>query len=395
MPTFLYGEKLGVDLAQALKGVTHHALVTAESHIRTPENADTVVGAGEADLISIVRGQIADPHLVAKAEAGRAEDIRGCLSCNQMCWGRRYRDYWISCLINPSVGREHEWGGDRFEAVETPQRVLVVGGGPAGLEAARVAAERGHKVTLAEAAPHFGGQFRLAGRQPRRGQITDLLDWYGRQLEKLGVEVRFNACLEPDEVAAIGADKVIIATGSLPTETGFQRAMTQNETLPGIELGEVFSPEDVMGRAVRLGKRVIVLDEGGNWRGAGTAWFLAEEGHAVTLVTPDALIGKELQRTAADWPLRKALRRLGVEFVTESAIAAWRGDGAEILDLLSGETRQMAADALVMATTNQANTTLAQGLGDSGIDYDLIGDAAGPRQAAFAFYEGRKAGLAV
>jgi len=163
MPTFLYGEKLGVDLAQALKGVTQHALVTAESHIRTPENADTVVGAGEADLISIVRGQIADPHLVAKAEAGRAEDIRGCLSCNQMCWGRRYRDYWISCLINPSVGREHEWGGDRFEAVEIPQRVLVVGGGPAGLEAARVAAERGHKVTLAEAAPHFGGQFRLAG----------------------------------------------------------------------------------------------------------------------------------------------------------------------------------------------------------------------------------------
>ena len=395
MPTFLYGEKLGVDLAQALKGVTQHALVTAESHIRTPENADTVVGAGEADLISIVRGQIADPHLVAKAEAGRAEDIRGCLSCNQMCWGRRYRDYWISCLINPSVGREHEWGGDRFEAVEIPQRVLVVGGGPAGLEAARVAAERGHKVTLAEAAPHFGGQFRLAGQQPRRGQITDLLDWYGRQLEKLDVEVRFNSYLEPDEVAAMGADKVIIATGSLPTETGFQRAMTQNETLPGIELGQVFSPEDVMGRAVRPGKRVIVLDEGGNWRGAGTAWFLAEEGHAVTLVTPDALIGKELQRTAADWPLRKALRRLGAEFVTESAIAAWRGDGAEILDLLNGKTRHLAADSLVMATTNQANTTVAQGLDDSGIDYDLIGDAAGPRQAAFAFYEGRKAGLAV
>lgn len=150
-----------------------------------------------------------------------------------------------------------------------------------------------------------------------------------------------------------------------------------------------------MGRAVRPGKRVIVLDEGGNWRGAGTAWFLAEEGHAVTLVTPDALIGKELQRTAADWPLRKALRRLGAEFVTESAIAAWRGDGAEILDLLNGKTRHLAADSLVMATTNQANTTVAQGLDDSGIDYDLIGDAAGPRQAAFAFYEGRKAGLAV
>ncbi|MGB8623083.1 MAG: oxidoreductase, partial [Paracoccaceae bacterium] len=140
MPTFLYPEKLGVDLAARLKTVVKHALVTAESHIRTPENADTVLGAGEADLVSIVRGQIADPHLVAKAAAGRAEDIRGCLSCNQQCWGRRGRDYWISCLVNPSVGFEHDWGGDRFVRDETPKSVLIVGAGPAGLEAARVAA---------------------------------------------------------------------------------------------------------------------------------------------------------------------------------------------------------------------------------------------------------------
>ncbi|NKF33293.1 FAD-dependent oxidoreductase, partial [Pseudomonas sp. BGM005] len=91
-----------------------------------------------------------------------------------MCWGRRSRDYWISCLINPSVGREAEWGGDRFEPVENPQSVLVVGGGPAGLEAARVAAERSHRVILAEASDRLGGAFRLAGEQPRRAQILDL-----------------------------------------------------------------------------------------------------------------------------------------------------------------------------------------------------------------------------
>ncbi len=96
--------------------------MTAESHIRTPDNAETVLGEGEADLVSIVRGQIADPHLVNKARDDRAEDIRGCLSCNQMCWGRRSRDYWISCVVNPSAGREHLWGGDRFERSHAHRR---------------------------------------------------------------------------------------------------------------------------------------------------------------------------------------------------------------------------------------------------------------------------------
>ncbi|MFT5502593.1 MAG: 2,4-dienoyl-CoA reductase-like NADH-dependent reductase (Old Yellow Enzyme family), partial [Gammaproteobacteria bacterium] len=106
MPTFVHAEKLGAPLAEALKSVVKNTKVTAESHIRTPENADYVIGSGTSDLVSIVRGQIADPHLVNKAREGRDEDIRGCISCNQMCWGRRSRDFWISCLINPSAGRE-------------------------------------------------------------------------------------------------------------------------------------------------------------------------------------------------------------------------------------------------------------------------------------------------
>ena len=290
MPTFLYPEKLGVDLAARLKGVVRHALVTAESHIRTPENANTVLGAGEADMVSIVRGQIADPHLVAKAEAGRPEDVRGCISCNQQCWGRRSRDYWISCLINPSVGWEHQWGGDRFRPAEQVRTVLVVGAGPAGLEAARVAAERGHRVCLHEAGPELGGQFRLAGLQPRRAQILDLLGWYARQLERLGVEMHFNSYLDAGEIAAMGVDQVILATGSLPAGTGFQKAIPHLSALPGLD-GNVWPVEDVMGRAARLGPRVIVLDEGGNWRGGGTAWHLAEAGHQVVIVTPQATGG--------------------------------------------------------------------------------------------------------
>ena len=395
MPTFLYAEKLGVDLAKRLKSVVKNALVTAESHIRTPENANTVLGAAEADLVSIVRGQIADPHLVSKAETNRADDIRGCISCNQQCWGRRSRDYYISCLINPSAGHEYLWGGDRLAATERAQTVLVVGAGPAGLEAARVAAERGHKVTLAEAGPELGGQFRLAGLQPRRGQITDLIAWYGRQLAQLRVDLRYNTYLDADDIAGFGADRVVLATGSLPAETGFQKALPHLTTLPGIELGNVWSVEDVMMGAARPGHSVVVLDEGGNWRGCGTAWKLAEAGHAVTLVTPDALVGKELQRSATDWPLRRTLAQLGVRFVTDAAIAEWTKAGAVVVSLLTGRSEVLQADCLVLATTNVADTQLRRDLAARGITATPIGDANAPRNAAMAFFDGRKVGIAL
>jgi len=140
-----------------------------------------------------VRGQIADPHLVRETTDGRADDVLGRISCNQMCWGLRSRDYWLSCLINPAAGREWEWGGDRFTPSASPRTVVVVGTGPAGLEAARGTAERGHRATLFEAAAPIGGQLRLAGLQPRRGQITDLLGWYERQLGELQVRLKLNS----------------------------------------------------------------------------------------------------------------------------------------------------------------------------------------------------------
>jgi 2,4-dienoyl-CoA reductase-like NADH-dependent reductase (Old Yellow Enzyme family)/thioredoxin reductase len=391
MPTFVYPEKLGADLAAVLKSAVRHALVTAESHIRTPENAESVLSEGRADLVSIVRGQIADPHLANKAAEGRREDIRGCLSCNQMCWGRRSRDYWISCVVNPSAGREWEWGGDRFTPAARPKRVLVVGGGPAGLEAARVAAERGHRVILAEASDRLGGQFRLAGLQPRRTQILDLIEWYARQLGRLQVDVRYGVYVEADDVEREGADHVILATGSLPPDGAFQRALPQFDTIPGG--GPVIAAESVMSREARPGKRVIVLDDGGNWKGCGTAWKLAEDGHQVTIVTPDSLVGKELQRMAVDMPLRRALARLGVHFVTESAIGTWDGERATIVSLLDGGSRTIEADTLVHASTSMALDSLARDLDDRGIDFTGIGDCTAPRQAAFAIHDGRKVAL--
>jgi 2,4-dienoyl-CoA reductase-like NADH-dependent reductase (Old Yellow Enzyme family)/thioredoxin reductase len=395
MATFVYGDKQGVPLAAALKSVVKHAKVTAECHIRTPENADYTIASGDSDLVSIVRGQIADPHWVNKTREDRHDDIRGCISCNQMCWGRRSRDYWISCLINPSAGREFEWGGDRFDKTDTAKKVLVVGGGPAGMEAARVAAERGHRVTLVEALGDLGGQFRLAGLAPRRGQITELMDWYLRQFEKLGVEVRYFSALDQQDIIEFGADQVVLATGSMPDGLAKQRWLPQADELPGLKHGKVFSCEEVFRDQAELGKAVIVLDEGGNWRGTGTAWYLAEKGHEVTIVTPDPLIGKELMRTTADFQIRASLAKLGAKFMPESVIEHWHGDHAEIRSLLDGSTSRVEATAIVTATTNIVYNEVELALSAADISLHVIGDAAAPRSAPYAFHDGRKIGLAL
>ena len=394
IPSVFFADKLGVPYAEALKSVCKHTKVQAESHIRTPENADYVIGAGQADLVSIVRGQIADPHLANKARDGRAGDVRPCLSCNQMCWGRRFRDYWISCLINPSAGREFEWGGDGHALAAVAKRVLVVGGGPAGLEAARVAAERGHQVTLAEASDRLGGAFRLAGMQPRRAQIIDWIDWAERQLARMQVVVRLHAPMDVDEVVAFGADLVVLATGSQPPGTGFQRALPHLDSLPGIGRGNVCSAEAVMAREVRPGKRVLVLDEGGNWKGSGTALYLAEAGHQVTVVTPAAMVAKEVERTAADVAIRKRLRSLGAVFHTEAAILEWRGDAAVVTDF-AGPDRVVEADTLVISGSNLPEDGLATELEGRGVAVVSVGDGVAARSAVMAIYEGRVAGMAI
>lgn len=391
IPAFTKAEKLTTPLTAQLKSLVRHAAITAEAGVRTPDNAETIIASGEADLVSIVRGQIADPHLARKTAEGRAEDIRGCISCNQMCWGRRSRDYWISCLVNPSVGREFEWGGDRFTPATEARSVLVVGAGPAGLEAARVAGERGHRVEIVEALPVVGGQFRLAGMQPRRAQILDLMDWYERQFTKLGVTLRLNTFLDEGEIAAHPAEVVILATGSLPDEDGFQRWQPQHARLPGIEAGGVFSPEAVLRREARLGDTVIVYDEGSNWRGVGTAWALAEQGKQVVIVTPEPFVGREIARTAADGAARQRLAQLGARFLTEHCLTRWHGNGVTVRNMLTGQEEVIAASALVMATTNKAFDPWPEAF--AGKATHRIGDCTAPRLAAYAFYEGRALAL--
>ncbi len=393
IPTSLEAQRLGVPFAAALKRVAKHASVQAESHIRTPEAAEEVLAAGDADMVSIVRGQIADPHLVAKARAGHADTVRPCISCNQLCWGRRSRDYWISCLVNPSAGRESAWGGDRFEASARPRSVLVVGGGPAGLEAARAAAERGHRVTLMERAPQLGGQFRLAGLQPSRGQILDLLAWYARGLASLGVEVRLGQEASVEDVVRFGADEVIVATGSRPARAGFQRSLPLVDRLPGVDAGDVFAAHDVLDGTATLGRRVVVLDDLGDWRGLGTAVHLAERDHLVTIVTSAPIVAGGLAHSAADGPLRKRFAVAGGQSVTNASVLGWKDGIATVRSTLTGVGSTIEADALVIAETPVAETGLADGLRSRGLAFRTIGDCVAPRRASLAFLEGRELAL--
>ena len=395
IPVSLYPARLGVPYAAALKGVVQRAVVQAESHIRTPADAESVLAAREADLVSIVRGQIADPHLVAKARADRPDEVRPCISCNQLCWGRRSRDYWISCLINPSAGREFMWGGDRFSPTATPRSVFVVGAGPAGLEAARVAAERGHAVTLVDRDAFIGGQFQLAGRQPSRGQIGQLLRWYERRLDALDVDVRLMTVATADEIAAAKADRVILATGARPPGTGFQRALPMVDRLPGVEREDVLSIHDVLRGAAPETGRVLVLDDVNDWRGLGTALYLLEAGHDVTIVTSAAVVAGGLYHSAADGPLRERFASFGGVMRPSTVVLDWDGAGATVRSTLTGREDRIEADTLVIAETPVAETALADELRARGVAFEAIGDCVAPRRASLAFHEGRELALRV
>ena len=396
MPTSLYPARLGESAAAALKAVVRHAVVQAESHIRTPADAEAVLAAGHADMVSIVRGQIADPHLVAKARAGHPERVRPCISCNQLCWGRRSRDYWISCLVNPSVGREAPWGGDRFTPAATPGRVLVVGGGPAGLEAARVSAERGHDVVLVEASAELGGQWRLAGQQPTRSQVLDHLAWYAAELERLGVDVRCGRAGDRRRRGGRGRRP----GRSSPSARRHRRAASSGRcasptVCPGIELGRATTAQDVLAGVVDVEGRVLLLDDVDDWRGIGTAMYLQERGCNVTIATAAAAVAGALFHSAADVPARRRFAVAGGELAPNTVVTRWCGDAATLRSTLTGSETQRPFDWLVVAGTAVARVELSAELDGLGVAHTSIGDCLAPRTAAAAILDGRRVAMAI
>lgn len=394
VPSFFFDMMLGPPEAAKLKEVVSHARIQAEARIKTPINAEKVLAAGNADLVSLVRAQIADPHLANKVAEGRDDDIRPCISCNQYCIGRRLRDYWISCLVNPSAGREFEWGGDATPPAARSRRVVVVGGGPAGIEAARVAAERGHRVTLIERADRLGGQFRLAASQPRRGEIGHLLVWYFQgQLEKLQVRILYNTEADAEMIRALEPDVVVLATGSRPAGDGFQRALPHISRLPGVDGDNVWSVDDILGGA-EPGRRVLLLDDlDGWWPASGTALYLAEREHRVAVATRAHAVANRLAHSLTEDRTRALFAEHGIETLTGTSVLSWSGASARLIRLADGEEYDRPFDALVLATTNRVEDGLLAELAEGGLEVHAIGDCVAPRTAGMAFYEARRLAL--
>lgn len=239
------------------------------------------IASGKLDMVGMTRAHLADPHIVRKVREGREEDIRPCVGANY-CLDRIYQGGRALCLHNPSSGRELEQPHSIAKA-DAPKRITIVGAGPAGMEAARVAAERGHSVTVFEAADQPGGQIRLTAQQARRREMTSIIAWRQEQCEKLGVTFNFNSFADETDVQATEPDAVIIATGGLP----------QTEILrSGNEL--VVSAWDILSGDVKPGQNVLVYDDAGDHAGLQAADLMSEMGSTVEIVTPDRNFAPEV-----------------------------------------------------------------------------------------------------
>ncbi|SKC10935.1 oxidoreductase, partial [Sphingopyxis flava] len=253
--------------------------------IRTLEEAEQIIRQGQADMVAMTRAHIADPDIVAKTRAGHPEQVRPCIACNQGCIGQVARGFPLGCAVNPAAGFEGVLADDLLAKTDTPMRLLVVGGGPAGMEAARVAALQGHKVTLVEASPQLGGLVNVARRAPRLHTLGDIATWLESEVYRLGVDVRTNTYFDADDVRGENPDAVVVATGSWPRGDGLQ-ITNQAQPITGFDLPHVLTSLDLLtSNNENLGKHALVYDDVGHYEAIAAADYLLEKGLSVTYVT--------------------------------------------------------------------------------------------------------------
>lgn len=351
--------------------------VIAVGRIKDPEYAEHVLASGDADAVAVTRAQIADPEWSSKIQTA-PETARPCIGCNQGCFGNLYLARHLTCSVNPAVGREAELGLGTMPPATRRMRVAVVGGGPAGMEAAIAAGERGHDVVLFEAGGTLGGQVPLASSIESRRELGEIVSFQADELKRLAVDVRLGSTADPGTLA--GFDAVVVATGSDARRPAFPAIGT-----------EVLSPHELLARRSRdwAGRRVVVIDEVGHFPAYLPAEVVADAGAEVTVATAKLTAGTNLD-SATMMTMHTRLARKGVEFLVHAAAVEVDAVGVRFTDTLSGAEFTRPADLVVAAAGNKARDELSTVLGD--IPTISVGDCVAPRTITEAVREGRLAG---
>ncbi|MEC7765133.1 MAG: FAD-dependent oxidoreductase [Pseudomonadota bacterium] len=375
-----------VDYASRIRKVTSGIPVFTVGRIVDPERAEELLEDGVADFVALVRPLIADPYLPRKTQAGQLSQVRRCISCNVGCRGGPHRGLPIACLVNPAVGYERERGEGRLAPAETPKRVLVIGGGPAGLKASETAALRGHSLTLWEASGELGGTTKIAARAAGyRGEFAEAANFMAAECRRLGVDIALNRTATLDGVRAFAPDVVICATGARPGRPDIPRAGTASD----------IDVADLIAQGYPKDANVLVADCGeGDWRALTTAEGLLEAGNRVTFVSP-APAGSGIDITSR-LPI---LRRLGagdVTFYEHHGLESIGEHVVQMRDLRSGKVIDLSGiDMVATSWFGRANDDLYHTLREAGLAVELIGDACAPRRAIDAVWDGFRIGAAV